>query len=169
MIMVNNDIYFDDLVIDDMDIEFTAPLRDSNHLVIRHYDKRFGDDGQWDTVTHDNVIIQDRAIRLQSIELDNVNVKEWVIANCQFETENNGSIMTDYFGFNGQITISFGSPVYDWIIQTIVKSKSRKLLDLAQPIETSFDNLFDYTQDLLELDEIDSLLRKHANLFGKSP
>jgi hypothetical protein len=97
-----------------------------------------------------------------------VSITKYVIEYCPFVSEQGEKIITDYYGFNGQVQIDFEQPVYEWIINTVVKPKSRKLLDLSQPIETSYDNLFDYKQDIVELKELDHILEKNAHLFGKS-
>lgn len=168
-VLLNNNIYFDNQVTDSIDVLFEAPLQQSNSLIILHYDKNFGQNGQWDTVSNNGVIVQDRAIKLHSIELDDVAITKYVIDHCPFVTDQGESITTSYYGFNGQVQINFDTPVYDWIIDTVIKPKSRKVLDLVQPIETSYDNLFDYKQDQVELEELDNILEKNAHLFSKSP
>lgn len=140
----------------------------NNTLIIQHYGKNFGQNGQWDTVSKDNVIVQDRAVKLLDIELDDVSIANYVVHQCMFETDNGERLNTDYYGFNGKIEINFDSPVYEWIIDTIVKPKSRRLLDLSQPVETSANNLFEYEQDQRELAELETILEHNAHLFGKS-
>lgn len=164
---VNNTIYFDKEVVDNNTIEFTVPIYESNSLIIQHYDKKFGHNGQWDTVSTDGVITQDRAVELISLSLDDVSITDYVISTCPLVTEQGESVQTPYYGFNGQVEIKFTGPVYEWIINTIVKPKSRKMLDISQPIETSYNNIFNYEQDQLELVEIENILNKNAHLFNK--
>lgn len=167
-IQVNNQTLYCDQVQDQIDLSFDVPLQDNNTLIIQHFDKNFGQNGQWDTISENNVIVKDRAVRLISFLLDDIELKDYLTQQCVFETDQGAKLHTDYYGYNGQVQITFGSPVYDWIIENIVKEQTQNLFDLAQPIDTSFDNLFDYDRDLVELEELEKLLDKHAHLFDKS-
>ena len=44
-ITANNTIYFDELVNGRKIIEFTILPKDTNELILQHYDKRFGENG----------------------------------------------------------------------------------------------------------------------------
>lgn len=167
-VRLNNHIYFDSSVIDYATIEFTAPINQNNTLIIQHYDKKFGQNGQWDTESKDGAIVQDRALKLILLQLDDVDISKYIFENCPLITEHNEIINTDYYGFNGDVKINFSYPVYDWIIDTIVKPKSKISSDLSHAIETSYNTLFDYQQDLIELAEIENILNQNAHLFNKS-
>ena len=99
--------------------------------------------------------------------IDEVNLLRYLYKNWPFETEH-GPIYTDYFGYNGKCTVHFQSPVHDWIIKELVSPDeiNRPTYDLV--IETSFGNLFNYTQDLVEIDEIQKILNQHAHLLDQS-
>jgi hypothetical protein len=165
----NNCIYFDDYVVENKVIEFFMPAHEHNTLILEHYGKQFGQNNQWDTLSKDGVIIQDRAIRLISLELDEVEISQYLTAHWPFKTDSGQILPTDYFGFNGYCCIEFNSPTYDWIITKLVHDPSSytpNAHDLI--IETSHNDLFNYDQDLITLSEIEQLLNKHAHLFNKS-
>lgn len=168
--VIGNDyIYFNDCVIENKTIEFYMPTLEVNTLIIEHYGKQFGENNQWDTVTQDGKIIQDRAIQLVSIDIDEVSIGQHLTKHWPFKTDNGQVIPTDYFGFNGQCCIEFNAPVYEWIITKLLHdptSHTPKALDLI--IETSHNDLFNYDQDLITLQEIEQLLNEHAHLFNKS-
>ena len=167
-IKINDKIYYCDQVQNQVNLSFDIPLQDNNTVIIQHFDKNFGQNGQWDTISENDAIVKDRAVRLLSFELDEVDLREYLIQQCFFETDDGAKLHTDYYGFNGQTQIFFCAPIYNWIIDNIVKEKTRNIFDLDQPIDTSFDNLFDYRQDLIELQELEQLLEQHAHLFDKS-
>lgn len=163
----NDSTYFDGPVQGEITVEIDAPVLDHNLLRLTHHGKRFGEQGIWDTETQQEHIMQDRAVRLLGIEIDDVDISKYVWRHCPLITADHGAVLTDYYGFNGTVSIDFASPVYHWMIDHIVRHESRKLLDISQPIETSYDNLFEYDQDELELLELEKLLQQHAHLFGK--
>jgi hypothetical protein len=167
-VRLNDHIYFDSSIMDYTTVEFTAPINTNNILIIQHYDKKFGQNGQWDTVSNDGTIVQDRALKLISLQLDSVDISEYIFKNCPLITEHKEVVNTDYYGFNGDVRINFDYPVYNWVIDNIIKPKSKISSDLSQAIETSYNNLFDYQQDLIELAEIENILNQNAHLFNKS-
>lgn len=163
-ITVNTIIYFEGAVQGDIIVAFDMPIQEINHLKIEHYGKFFGERSRWDTLSHDDRIIQDRAVKINQIRFDNIDIKKYLYHHWPMQT-NQGSIYTDYLGHNGEITISFNDPVYDWIITKLVapKEQNKPVFDLV--VETSFGNLFDYSQDLKEIEEIELILTKHAHLI----
>lgn len=164
---VNDVTYFDSDVHEQILIDFEAPLLDHNRLTMRHHGKNFGENGQWDTMADGDHILQDRAVKLLAVELDDVDISKYIYARCPLLTDQGDQVFTDYLGFNGTVTVQFAAPVYDWIIDHIVKHESRRLLDISQPIDTSYDNLFDYSQDEQQLQELETLLTRHAHLSSK--
>lgn len=167
-VAINDHTYYDGPVENQLHLAFDVPSLDNNHLSIQHYGKQFGQNGQWDTVSDGYTIVQDRAAKLMSFCLDEVELRDYVVNQCWFVTETGENLHTDYYGFNGTVAFEFQGSVYDWIIDHIVKSKSQQIFDLSQPTETSMGDLFNYQQDLLELSELEYLLAKHAHLFGQS-
>ena len=163
---VNDSIYFDNEINGKNNINITAPLQTNNKLIIQHYDKSFGQNGQWDTQSEEGKIVQDRAIILKSISLNDVDITKYILENCPLITDDKQVVYTDYIGFNGTIEVNFTQPVYDWIINTIVKPRSKITSDLI--IETSYNNHYDYIRDLAELEELENILNENAYLFGKS-
>jgi hypothetical protein len=162
----NETIYFDGSVIDNISIEFSMPLNALNTLEIEHYGKSFGENGRWDTLVEDGQITQDRAVKINHICLDEVDLIDYLFKNFPMKVGQE-TISTDYMGHNGVISIAFESPVYNWIIKTFVAPKERNKPTFDLVVETSFGNLFDYSQDLLEIEEIENILIQNAHLIDK--
>lgn len=166
-VVANNHTYYDQQVIDKKIIKFSLPAKNLNCLVLEHYGKSFGINGRWDTESNGDVIVRDRAVKLIKLELNDVNIIKY-ITRWPLVTDQGESMPTDYLGHNGQITINFNSPVYDWIITTLVRETADITDSQDLIIETSHSNVFDYGEDLVELKEISKLLNEHAHLFNKS-
>lgn len=166
-VQANGHIYIDQPIENHQIFKFSVPDTDHNTLTLSHYGKSFGQDNIWDTRVENEKIVQDRAIKLIKLELNEVDITKY-ISKWPFETDTGEILHTDYFGHNGQLEINFTSPVYDWIILNLVKESAGP--DTAQDLilETSHGSVFDYAQDLVELEQIDQLLAKHAHLFNKS-
>lgn len=165
----NSITYFDSEVCENATIEFDMPLLDNNTLIIQHYDKKFGENGQWDTKCEGDQIIEDRAVRLVKLEIDSVDITKYFVRHWTWTTTDGTELTTDYFGHNGQACIEFTAPVYNWIITKLVhdpETSKYKAQDLI--IETSHSDLFNYTQDIIELAEIEKILKENAHLFSKS-
>jgi hypothetical protein len=162
----NKHIYYTGTVQQTQAIRFSMPSCEINQVVIKHQNKSFGTDGIWDVAVKDNVIIQDRAVKLLDFELDDVSIKSYTFDNCRFVTDQNEILQTDYFGHNGYFVIEFGVPIYEWIICNCVKPQV-KIAPGNFVISTTADNLFDYVQDQVELDEIEGILNQHAHLFNQ--
>lgn len=145
------------------------PLQESNSLILEHYGKYFGQNNRWDTQSENNVIVQDRGVRLVHLELDEVDIVKYVFGNWPYVTDQGESFPTNYFGHNGKCTVNFDAPVYPWIIANLVRttaSTAQKPQDFV--IETSHNDLFNYSQDIDIIEEIENILEEHAHLFDKS-
>jgi hypothetical protein len=162
----NNYIYFTGNVQQTQVIKFPMPAQEINQITIKHKNKNFGTGGIWDTAVQEGVIVQDRAVKLLDLELDDVSIKSYTFDHCRFITDQNEILQTDYFGHNGCFIVEFGVPVYEWIICNCIKPKVK--IDPSDfVINTTAGNLFDYNQDLVELDEIEGILNQHAHLFNQ--
>lgn len=164
-VICNNVSYWSGTVEDKKRLVLDLPLVDSNELRIRHFGKRFGEGRIWDTRTQENKIVQDRAFVLTSLMFNEVDILKHII-RFPFIRDSGEELHTDYFGFNGDLVINFKSPVYEWIIEELVRSTVAAEAAPDLIIETSHNDLFDYSQDLVEIAEIKQLLQKHAHLFG---
>lgn len=163
-VAVNNHIYFDDYVKENITIDCTVSIAKHNQLTINHYGKQFGENGVWDTKVANDVITHDRAIKINAIELNDVDIAKYIVNHWPFTASDGTTLYTDYIGHNGLLTIDFDAPVYDWIIQKLVKPTT--VLTAATVVETSHSDLFNYTNDLKELNAIENLLKEYAHLFN---
>ena len=69
-VVFNDSIYFQGSIQDCKTIEFEAPVCQSNTLIIQHYDKKFGENGQWDTRSNGSEITHDRPKKVM-LKIDN--------------------------------------------------------------------------------------------------
>lgn len=164
----NDTILFEDEIRQSTSLCFDLDLNSHNHLKLEHFGKYFGEDGRWDTVVQDGNIIQDRSIELVNLELGEVDISKYIKRDgCVFHQANGTD--TDFhgfFGFNGHIDFRFPENVYDWIIETWLMKSNHRAQDLI--LESSHNNLFDYRDDLREIEKIEHTLEAHADLFGQS-
>jgi hypothetical protein len=159
-------IYFTGNVEEMQVIRFTIPAQNVNEITLYHKNKRFGTDGIWDVEVIDDKIVKDRAVKLLDFKLNDVSIKSWIFETCRFITDSGDCLQTDYFGHNGHINIVFNCPVYEWIICHCIKPNANpKSCDFV--VNTTSENLFDYTRDIEELNEIERILNQHAYLFDK--
>lgn len=165
-VTANNNIYWDAMVQGDTTVEFAMPVNASNLVRIEHHGKHFGEQGRWDTESHNDSIVRDRAVKIKRIWLDQVDLTAHIMQRWPMHTAQ-GPIYTDYLGHNGYIDVEFGAPVYSWIITQLIapKEQNKPVFDLV--VETSFGNLFNYDRDKIELGEIQKILDRYAHLLDK--
>ena len=164
-VICNNVSYWSGQIEDKKRIAIAIDLLDVNELKIKHFEKRFGEGRVWGTRSQDGTITQDRAFRIDSLIFDEVDIARHIM-RFPFVRDNGQEIRTDYFGFNGELVINFRSPVYQWIIEDLVRVSTKPSSAPDLIIETSHSDLFDYDQDLIEIKKIHQLLRDHAHLFS---
>lgn len=164
-IICNDKIYWEGSLESQTQIDIDIPLENNNELRIQHFDKKFGENNIWDTQTFDGKIIQDRAFKITSLAFNDVDIVKHIM-RFPFVKDDGSEMRTDYFGFNGDLIIKFRNPVYEWIIEDLVRPTTGPDSAPDFIIETSHNNLFDYDQDLVEIKKIKSLLKEYAHLFS---
>lgn len=163
-VKLNNDIYYDGSVKESELITLELDLPKQNHLTIEHYDKSFGINGRWDTKSNENGIYQDRAIKFEDLILDDVSLKKYI---AMFPFISGDQIYyTDYFGHNGYWELPFETPIYAWIIKHLIMPHVPTPLGYVN--ETSHSNVFDYSNDINEINEIEKYLKEYALITDKS-
>lgn len=145
-------------------MEFEYQIQDQNSMRIEHYGKRFGENGIWDTRSDQDRIVADCGIHVVDIELHGVSIHD-IVYQTPFDTDQ-GPQHTHYFGHNGVWQWSWPRDLYAHLIEHRFMGQRLQAPNLI--METSHSHLFDYTQDLQELAELDRLLEQHAHLFAKS-
>lgn len=99
-------------------IEFDIPNNLPGVLEIVHYGKNM----KRDTLIENNYIIQDKAVILNEISIDNITLKNELFL-FNFITENNKIIeKSNYIGFNGSFQINIDSTdLYNWYVDNNYK------------------------------------------------
>jgi hypothetical protein len=163
-VSLNNDIYYNGPIKESKLITLELSLPKHNQLTVEHYGKSFGDNRRWDTKLDDQgVIYQDRAVRFEDLILDDVSLKKYIVT---FPFVSEQTYYTDYFGHNGYWNLTFETPIYEWIIKQFIVP--HKPTPLGYVNETSHSNVFDYSNDLVEIDEIEQYLKEYALITDKS-
>lgn len=169
-VSLNGKTYFDDYVVGDVNLKLTAPLLEKNTLILEHYDKQFGENGIWDTKLDNGTIVQDRAVRLVSLSLGEVDITKYMQQKRPLIKNNKESVPGLYYGFNGCVTLEFESPIYSWIIDNVVKPELQSGPNFNHPsVINSESNIFEYDHDLNEIKEIEDILDQYyAYMSSKS-
>lgn len=169
-VTVNDHVCFDGPIQDHEILQFDVPTLEQNELTLTHYGKYFGENNRWDTRVESDEIVQDRAVQLNALELDGVDIVKYHRGRWLQKTTAGQEIDSVYFGHNASCCINFSAPVYDWIITQLVKNNTYRKYNAQDLIlETSHSDVFDYGNDSRLLDDLDRLLETHAHLFSKSP
>lgn len=168
-VTVNDNVCFEGPIQDHQVLQFDVPTLDHNILTLTHHGKYFGENNRWDTRLEGDEIVQDRAVQLQGLELDGVDIVKYHRGRWLQHTTDGEVIDSVYFGHNASCSINFSAPVYDWIITQLIKNNTYRKYNAQDLIlETSHSDVFDYGNDRQLLDELDQLLETHAHLFSKS-
>ena len=77
VVEVNNETLFDGEIQNTKSItlEFEKTVKKGNNIIIGMNNKSFGKDNIWDTKTENNVIKEDKTIKILSLKLDGVECK----------------------------------------------------------------------------------------------
>lgn len=162
--MFNNQIWFDGPIVGDFDYSIETKFQNVNYLEIEHYGKSFGEHGVWDTQVVNDDIVADRAIQLVSLVINEVEIYD-IFFKIPFQGTV-GPQNTHYLGHNGKWKCEFPENPYSWIIEQRHFGKTITAPNLV--VETSHSELFDYSNDLIELEELENLIKANAHLFDKS-
>ena len=163
-IALNNKTYHDGPIVSDFELIIQDKFQTVNYLEVEHYGKYFGEQGIWDTQVIDNKTVADRAIQIVSIVINEVEIYDIFFKLPFYSTV--GEQHTHYLGHNGVWRCEFPENVYSWIIQQRHFGKTITSSNLV--VETSHSELFDYTNDITELEELENLIKQNAYLFDKS-
>jgi hypothetical protein len=125
IIEINNEVIFDGLVEGKkhLALEFEELIEKNNVLVIGMNNKSFGQNKIWDTKTKQNVILEDKTIRVLSLKLNGVECRD-LFGNKFYvkRTHKQPSYFPDVvdsvdtMNYNGYFTFSFDMPLYNSII-----------------------------------------------------
>lgn len=158
-ISLNNQVYFNGQVKDDIEVSIQSKFEEVNFLELKHYGKRFGDNGIWDTTE-----TADRAIKVVSVVINDIDITD-IFYKIPFETADETQ-HTHYLGHNGVWKCEIPNNVYTWIIQH--RHVGQRLAAPNLVVETSHSDLFDYSRDLEELEELEQLIKQYAHIVDKS-
>jgi hypothetical protein len=168
------EIYHDDRLIFDETIEsqrylqFELDCQNTNSSIcLRHKNKRFGEDGVWDTDTSG----QDRYLEIKDIRFDSVSIGRRIMSNLWFDSEwselqkqindldfiqqNSRFLCYGRMGFNGRIKLDFEFPIYNWLIINKYKLESIE----KKSYFSQYQENWHYERDFELIKEIKDLMK----------
>lgn len=141
---------------------------DANVLKFIHYDKKFGENGVWDSLPD----ASDQCfVNINDIKFENISIGEHLMSQLEFvtawsdlqKTQHDQTFIDEYsvvksngmMNFNGEIALNFDIPILNWIIYNKYK--------VPKAQATYFSNYslrWHYEEDLKLIEEIKLLLKK---------
>lgn len=168
-ISVNDLVLYDGPVINASRHIYQIGVEKSNHLVIQHYGKRFGDGDIYDCSSDQS---QDCVLKIKDIKFNDVPVGQELMSKLYFETEWTPAQLKNLtpeflqemskincangtMNFNSVLKISFEKPILNWL--TIAKYKTE---DKQQAYFSNYSLRWHYVEDLKLIEEIKSLIKQ---------
>jgi len=122
---LNDDILMSSEIREPTTIEKTLEVEDGKEykLSIEFHNK-----SKFDTIIENGKIIKDTLIKIKKVEIDYVDITSSLFTNKEkfyYEHDNNGTsdtVLEPYYGVmgcNGSSVISFRSPFYEWLLETL--------------------------------------------------
>lgn len=152
-------------------IEVDLLCADVDSLTLKHLDKKFGEDGIWDTLPDGSA---DRYVEITDIKLDDVSIGEKLLSALVFCTEwsdvqrlhQDPGFIEQYsefcsngrMSFNGSIKLEFETPIYNWLIP-----KKFKVEKTETAYFSNYSLRWHYEKDLELIKEIKELMKLDEN------
>ena len=112
-----------DHVTSDTPVEFTLDVEDGDHELRLIMKNKTVDHT---TVDEDGEIVKDACLGISNFSIDNIELGHTFFEQCNYHHDFNGTqepIDDDFFGTmgcNGSVILKFRSPVYIWMLETII-------------------------------------------------
>lgn len=168
---INNDKVYCDTVKSrqKISLEYKSLKQQGNKLVIGMTNKSFGGNGVWDTVSKNNVIIEDKTIEILSLKLDDVDCKD-LFKNRFYvkRTDKQPSYFPDVIesigvmNYNGYFSFDFDLPLYASIINKKFKQDTNKDLSYF----SNYTKVFHYEEEIKVINEINAILKEVDEKFS---
>ena len=150
-------------------LEYKSLKQQGNKLVIGMTNKSFGGNGVWDTVSKNNVVIEDKTIEILSLKLDDVDCKD-LFKNRFYvkRTDKQPSYFPDVIesigvmNYNGYFSFDFDLPLYGSIINKKFKQDTNKDLSYF----SNYTKVFHYEEEIKVINEINAILKEVDEKFS---
>jgi hypothetical protein len=119
-VTLNEDVLFDEQVIEARDFEQDLEIADESTYKLRFnlYDKQ-----EQDTVVdQDGNIVKDQTINITGIKFDDIEIDSilpWKIDWFYYSHDGTRTPFYDTMGRNGSSVITFKTPLYDWLLENL--------------------------------------------------
>jgi len=168
---INNDKVFYDTVKNrqNISLEYKDLKQQGNRLVIGMTNKSFGGSGIWDTVSKNNVIVEDKTIEIVNLKLDDVDCKD-LFRNRFYvrRTDKQPSYFPDVvestgvMNYNGYFAFDFDLPLYNSIINKKYKQDANKDISYF----SNYTKVFHYEDEIKVINEINNILKEVDEKFS---
>jgi len=172
IVEINNKVIFDGAVENNKKIilNFDDLLDQNNSLVIGMNNKSFGQNRVWDTKTENNIIKQDKTIRILSLKLDDVECR--TLFDNKFYVKRSHK-QPSYFPdvvdsvntmhYNGYFRFSFDMPLYN----SLIKKKFKKNIgSTSASYFSNYTKVFHYDDEQKIINDIYRILDKIDEKFS---
>lgn len=168
-IYYNNQEIFNDQIIGTSELNFVLECEATNNLQFVHYGKKFGEDNIWDS---DSEGKHSCYLEIKDITFNDISVND-ILPNLEFVThwtpkqlegdknfiaQNSKFFSHGTMGFNGEITVEFTTPIYNWLID-----KKFKLPLKETAYFSDYSSRWHYEEDIKLLEEIKTLINYDKN------
>lgn len=166
----NGQEIFNDQIINTVDLLFNLECTETNTLQIIHYGKKFGEDNIWDSDAEGK---QSCYIEIKDIMFNGISGKNDIIKQLEFVThwtpkqlDGDANFISQHnkfhshgmMGFNGEITLDFTTPIYNWLIDKKFKVPLKEMAYFSD-----YSSRWHYEEDIKLLDEIKDLIKYDKN------
>jgi hypothetical protein len=162
LIRFNDTVIFQNLIKEKQTVKLSLHSKNQNNtLNIGLNNKRFGENGIYDTVLNeDNNIVNDLFLEIVDVKIDSISIKQALI-NKNYQTKQDDTTSEIYSDgqmfYNGYFLFTYNLPVINSIIEHKYKiSNSKK----TKTHYSDTDNVFNYEQDLKLIQEIEEILNE---------
>ena len=169
-IYYNDQEIFNDQIINTANLCFVLTCTDINTLRFVHHGKKFGDGNVWDS---DSEGKQSCYIEIKDITFNNISVIDDTLQSFEFVThwtpkqlegdqdfinKHNKFYSLGMMVFNGEITVEFTDPIYNWLLDKKFKIPLKETAYFSD-----YASRWHYGKDLELLEEIKSLIHYDKN------
>lgn len=117
-VSINDKLIFENLIEDDVEINWEGDIQDINTLTIEMYNKAPGD-----TVLKDNIIVKDVILNIDNIEIDDIELGQMLHVKSIYHPDGNDTpgIIDKCvnLGWNGKWHLEFTAPTYLWFLENL--------------------------------------------------
>lgn len=148
---------------EDIVIDLSFKLPKNNTLTFGMINKSFGKNGIWDTAIDENSgsIVNDKFIKIKDIQINEVSVIDFLDKYFYQSDQEPIQIHDQTLRFNGQYSMDFTTPIYNWIIGQRKLFLQQNTINKNQSYFSNYKNVYaDYDNQLKIISQLKKILKK---------